>query len=141
AVAAWKWGRQAVPRERRRRCRDLRASRPVRCLAAAPADVPHRGRTRGVAAWSDRRARVACAQQRAARPGPARAAATRRPVGRAEHASVLARPARLGRAMIDLRSKIREVPDFPTPGVGFKDVTPMLADPESLQQTVSELAT
>jgi adenine phosphoribosyltransferase len=42
---------------------------------------------------------------------------------------------------IDLRSKIREVPDFPTPGVGFKDVTPMLADPESLKQTVSELAT
>jgi adenine phosphoribosyltransferase len=42
---------------------------------------------------------------------------------------------------VDLRSKIREVPDFPTPGVGFKDVTPMLADPESLKQTVSELAT
>jgi len=41
---------------------------------------------------------------------------------------------------IDLRSKIREVPDFPTPGVGFKDVTPMLADPRSLKQTVSELA-
>jgi adenine phosphoribosyltransferase len=42
---------------------------------------------------------------------------------------------------LDLRSKIREVPDFPTPGVGFKDVTPMLADPESLRQTVDELAT
>jgi adenine phosphoribosyltransferase len=41
---------------------------------------------------------------------------------------------------IDLRTKIREVPDFPTPGVGFKDVTPMLADPQSLKQTVSELA-
>ena len=41
---------------------------------------------------------------------------------------------------VDLRTKIREVPDFPTPGVGFKDVTPMLADPESLRQTVSELA-
>jgi adenine phosphoribosyltransferase len=35
---------------------------------------------------------------------------------------------------------VREVPDFPTPGVGFKDVTPMLADPESLRQTVEELA-
>jgi adenine phosphoribosyltransferase len=35
---------------------------------------------------------------------------------------------------------VREVPDFPTPGVGFKDVTPMLADPESLKQTVEELA-
>ncbi len=41
---------------------------------------------------------------------------------------------------VDLKSKIREVPDFPTPGVGFKDVTPMLADPESLRQTVTELA-
>jgi len=40
----------------------------------------------------------------------------------------------------DLRSKIREVQDFPTPGVGFKDVTPMLADPVTLRQTVSELA-
>lgn len=40
----------------------------------------------------------------------------------------------------DLRSKIREVPDFPTPGVGFKDVTPLLADPATLRQTVEELA-
>jgi adenine phosphoribosyltransferase len=40
----------------------------------------------------------------------------------------------------DLRSKIREVPDFPTPGVGFKDVTPLLADPASLKATVQELA-
>ena len=42
--------------------------------------------------------------------------------------------------MSDLRAKIREVPDFPTPGVGFKDVTPLLADPASLKQTVDELA-
>jgi adenine phosphoribosyltransferase len=40
----------------------------------------------------------------------------------------------------DLRSMIREVQDFPTPGVGFKDVTPLLADAESLRQTVGELA-
>ncbi len=42
---------------------------------------------------------------------------------------------------IDLRSKVREVPDFPTPGVGFKDVTPLLADPRTLRQTVAQLAT
>ena len=42
--------------------------------------------------------------------------------------------------MIDLRTKIREVPDFPTPGVGFKDFTPLLADAEALKQTVGELA-
>jgi adenine phosphoribosyltransferase len=40
----------------------------------------------------------------------------------------------------DLRSMIREVQDFPTPGVGFKDVTPLLADAESLRRTVGELA-
>lgn len=42
--------------------------------------------------------------------------------------------------MTDLRSKIREVDDFPTPGVGFKDITPLLADPEALHATVGELA-
>jgi adenine phosphoribosyltransferase len=41
---------------------------------------------------------------------------------------------------VDLRSKIREVPDFPTPGVGFKDITPLLADPSALRQTVGSLA-
>ncbi len=42
--------------------------------------------------------------------------------------------------MTDLRSKIREVDDFPTPGVGFKDVTPLLADPQGLRDTVDDLA-
>ena len=42
--------------------------------------------------------------------------------------------------MIDLKTKIREVPDFPTPGVGFKDITPLLADREALQQTIDALA-
>ena len=41
---------------------------------------------------------------------------------------------------VDLRTKIREVPDFPTPGVDFKDITPLLADAEALKQTVAELA-
>jgi adenine phosphoribosyltransferase len=41
---------------------------------------------------------------------------------------------------VDLRSKIREVPDFPTPGVDFKDITPLLADAAALKQTVAELA-
>ena len=40
---------------------------------------------------------------------------------------------------MDLRSKIREVPDWPQPGVGFKDVTPLLADPQALDQTIREL--
>jgi adenine phosphoribosyltransferase len=41
---------------------------------------------------------------------------------------------------IDLRAMIREVDDFPTPGVGFKDITPLLADPEGLKQTIAALA-
>ena len=41
--------------------------------------------------------------------------------------------------MTDLRAKIREVPDFPTPGVGFKDITPLLADREALRETVDQL--
>jgi adenine phosphoribosyltransferase len=40
----------------------------------------------------------------------------------------------------DLRSKIREVDDFPTPGVGFKDVTPLLADADTLLEAVGDLA-
>ncbi len=40
---------------------------------------------------------------------------------------------------IDLRTMVREVPDFPQPGVGFKDISPLLADPASLEQAISEL--
>jgi adenine phosphoribosyltransferase len=41
---------------------------------------------------------------------------------------------------VDLRSHIREVEDFPSPGVGFKDITPLLADPPALRQTIAELS-
>jgi adenine phosphoribosyltransferase len=41
---------------------------------------------------------------------------------------------------VDLRSMIREVPDFPEPGVGFKDISPLLADPASLEQAIAQLA-
>jgi adenine phosphoribosyltransferase len=41
---------------------------------------------------------------------------------------------------VDLRSLVREVPDFPQPGVGFKDISPLLADPEGLEQAISDLA-
>ncbi|MBA2356870.1 MAG: adenine phosphoribosyltransferase [Actinobacteria bacterium] len=41
---------------------------------------------------------------------------------------------------VDLRSLIREVPDFPRPGVGFKDISPLLADPAALQQAIGDLA-
>jgi adenine phosphoribosyltransferase len=41
---------------------------------------------------------------------------------------------------IDLKSRVREVPDFPEPGIGFKDIAPLLGDPQALHQAVDELA-
>jgi adenine phosphoribosyltransferase len=41
---------------------------------------------------------------------------------------------------LDFKSYVREVPDFPEPGVGFKDITPLLADPHALQETIEKLA-
>lgn len=40
---------------------------------------------------------------------------------------------------MDLRSYIRDVPDFPKPGVLFKDITPLLGDPGALARAVDEL--
>lgn len=40
----------------------------------------------------------------------------------------------------DLRALIREIPDFPRPGIGFKDLTPLLADAGALSDAVHELA-
>jgi adenine phosphoribosyltransferase len=39
-----------------------------------------------------------------------------------------------------LKSLIREIPDFPKPGIGFKDITPVLADPKGLDAAVTGLA-
>ncbi len=35
---------------------------------------------------------------------------------------------------------IRSIPDFPKPGILFRDITPLLASPEALQATVEQLA-
>ena len=35
-----------------------------------------------------------------------------------------------------LRSTIRDVPDFPHPGILFKDITPVLADAELLKEVI-----
>ncbi|MFF4710749.1 adenine phosphoribosyltransferase [Streptomyces eurythermus] len=39
-----------------------------------------------------------------------------------------------------LRERIRDVPDYPSPGVVFKDITPLLADPVAFGQLVDLLA-
>jgi adenine phosphoribosyltransferase len=41
---------------------------------------------------------------------------------------------------IDLSSKIRDVPDFPRPGIVFKDIMPLIADAATLKQTIDEIA-
>jgi adenine phosphoribosyltransferase len=40
----------------------------------------------------------------------------------------------------DLRALIRDIPDFPRPGIGFKDITPLMADPSALAEAVRLLA-
>ena len=37
---------------------------------------------------------------------------------------------------MDLKAYIREVPDFPTPGILFRDITPLLSDPTALRYVV-----
>lgn len=41
---------------------------------------------------------------------------------------------------MDLKEKIRVVPDFPKPGISFKDITTLLRDPEALRITVQLMA-
>ena len=41
---------------------------------------------------------------------------------------------------VDLASRIRDIPDFPKPGIMYKDITPLLLDAGALRQAVGELA-
>ena len=41
---------------------------------------------------------------------------------------------------IDLRTYIRDIPNFPKPGIVFKDIMPLLADATALHQAVDDLA-
>ena len=40
----------------------------------------------------------------------------------------------------DLRALIREVPDFPKPGIRFYDITTLLKDPEAFREVVDRMA-
>ncbi len=39
-----------------------------------------------------------------------------------------------------LRARIRDIPDYPKPGILFKDITPLLLDPEALDAATVALA-
>jgi adenine phosphoribosyltransferase len=41
---------------------------------------------------------------------------------------------------LDLRDRIRDVPDFPTEGVVFKDLMPLIADPDYFAETIGQLS-
>jgi adenine phosphoribosyltransferase len=41
---------------------------------------------------------------------------------------------------LDLRAFVRDIPDFPRPGIVFKDITPLLLDPRALDAAVAALA-
>lgn len=43
-------------------------------------------------------------------------------------------------ADLQLTDYIRSIPDFPKPGILFRDITPLLASPEAFRQTVRQLA-
>jgi adenine phosphoribosyltransferase len=40
---------------------------------------------------------------------------------------------------MDLKEYIRDVPDFPKPGILFKDITPLLASPQAFSYSVEKL--
>jgi adenine phosphoribosyltransferase len=41
---------------------------------------------------------------------------------------------------MDLRKFIRDIPDFPKPGILFKDITPLLAEPKAFASAIDQLA-
>jgi adenine phosphoribosyltransferase len=40
---------------------------------------------------------------------------------------------------MDLEQYIRDIPDFPRPGILFKDITPLLAEPRAFQAAIDQL--
>lgn len=42
---------------------------------------------------------------------------------------------------MNLEAHIRDIPDFPKPGIVFKDITPLLGHPEAFEASIRELAT
>ena len=42
--------------------------------------------------------------------------------------------------MTDLKALIRTIPDFPKPGIRYRDITTLLRDPEGLREAVRQLA-
>lgn len=41
---------------------------------------------------------------------------------------------------LDLKAYIRDIPDFPKPGILFRDITPLLATPDAFRESIRRLA-
>lgn len=46
----------------------------------------------------------------------------------------------MGQLETNLRAAIRDIPDFPKPGIMFKDITPLLANPHLFQRATAAMA-
>jgi adenine phosphoribosyltransferase len=42
--------------------------------------------------------------------------------------------------MVDLAHYVRDIPDYPKPGITFRDITPLLANPDALSAAVDQMA-
>ncbi len=46
----------------------------------------------------------------------------------------------MSQATLDLMHYVRDIPDFPKPGILFRDITPLLAEPTAFREAVQRLA-
>lgn len=46
----------------------------------------------------------------------------------------------MGSHTLDLKSFIRDIPDFPKPGILFRDITPLLASPTAFRESIRRMA-
>ena len=118
-----------VDRDRRPRT----AGRPV--SARAGPRRPGQGRVRRALAGSDRVPRPG-----AARAGPPRTTAAPPPTAAPPRGRGAASMTTPDAARTELLRRIRDVPDYPKPGVMFKDITPLLADAEAFAALTDALA-
>ena len=125
AVVWWTTGRHARHGRRRRRgTRQHARACPTRLWARAGWPRPRRAR------WA--RAAARAGSSRCGRPGRSAARSSSAVPGEPTAARLAA-----GEALDRL---VRDVPDFPEPGIVFKDITPLLADPEGFRTVVTALA-
>ena len=124
-------GRRRRRRDRVRRCRDdCRAAvtprrRPTRCRSKR-LETRRRAGVRGVTGQPRRRDALDWALDRAACSPAVRFGARGRSSGR------VPRPM----SAEELRARIREIPDFPKPGILFYDITTLLKDPAAYKEAI-----